>query len=337
MRAFPGVTLLVTFAVLVLSDADAGVIVMKNGDRITGDIKKIWDGEVFIEPAYADEFSVDQSEVAAIEDDRPFDIEYADGATVTGSLAGADPDGNQVVVIDGRRTLMPLASLAELEEPEEAFDWATHFDVNSAVNSGNTDSRNVKLSGDLLYKRDRRRHFFDFLFTKEEQNGETTRDRDLYQYNFTYDIGDPWFLGGIASYERDPIKGLDRRYNLIPGLGYEIWDDANKLFILQAGAGYQDERTTTLDDGGGVYAFLLRFRYDFAKPDLSVYVNNTTTKSSYGRRNTVTQFTTGMRYEITDLLYANVEFDFDYESEPVNGAENEDTALLFGIGVEFDK
>jgi hypothetical protein len=82
---------------------------------------------------------------------------------------------------------------------------------------------------------------------------------------------------------------------------------------------------------------LLRFRYDFPNPDLSFFANNTTTKSSFGRRNTVTQFTTGVRYEITDLLYANVQFDFDYESKPEAGAENEDTALLFGIGVEFEK
>ena len=315
----------------------AGTITMKNGDRITGDIKKIWDGEVFIEPAYADEFSVEQSEVAAIEDDRPFDIEYADGTEVVASLLGADSDGNQIVVIDGEAVAMPLSQLSELEEPDEFYDWATHFDVASALNTGNTDSRNIKFSGDLLYKRGKQRHFFDFLFNSEEQDGITTKDRDFYQYNFNYELSKPWFFGALASFERDPIKGLDQRYNLLPAIGYEIWDDANKLFTLQVGTGYQREKTATLNDAGAVYAAFLRFRYDFADPDLSLYVNNTTTKSSFGRKNAVTQFTTGFRYEITDLLYANVEFDLDYESEPEPGAENEDIALLFGIGVEFDK
>jgi hypothetical protein len=46
---------------------------------------------------------------------------------------------------------------------------------------------------------------------------------------------------------------------------------------------------------------------------------------------------TGLRYEITDLLYVNFELDFDYESKPEAGVENEDIALLFGIGVEFEK
>ena len=34
--------------ILAMQPAIAGVIVMKNGDRITGSIKKIWDGDVFI-------------------------------------------------------------------------------------------------------------------------------------------------------------------------------------------------------------------------------------------------------------------------------------------------
>ena len=82
---------------------------------------------------------------------------------------------------------------------------------------------------------------------------------------------------------------------------------------------------------------MLRFRYDFNKPDLELYLNNTTTGAFYGRENVVTQFNAGTRYEITDLLYLNLEFLLDYETEPVEGAENEDISVLFGFGLEFEK
>jgi hypothetical protein len=45
----------------------------------------------------------------------------------------------------------------------------------------------------------------------------------------------------------------------------------------------------------------------------------------------------GTRYEITDLLYLNLEFLLDYESEPVEGAKSEDISVLFGFGLEFEK
>jgi hypothetical protein len=38
--------------------ANADVLVLKNGDRITGEISRIWDSEVTIEPEYSDEFGL---------------------------------------------------------------------------------------------------------------------------------------------------------------------------------------------------------------------------------------------------------------------------------------
>ena len=331
---------------IAMQPASAGVIVMKNGDRITGSIKKIWDGDVFIEPSYADEFSVDQVDIAYMESERQFDLELADGTSMKGSLAGADADGNQLIIIDGQEKPLPMAQLAELEEPEEAYDWSTHADVNSTFNSGNTNNSNITLSADFMVKRNRHTNFLDLLWQDEEQKieGVTTqvKDRERFRYNYNYDIGDPWFLGSSASWERDPVKGLDYRYNVVPAAGYNFWDDAGRTLGFQLGAGYQAEKITdefgvTTEGDGAVAAFLLRFRYDFNKPDLELYLNNTTTGAFYGRENVVTQFNAGTRYEITDLLYLNLEFLLDYETEPVEGAENEDISVLFGFGLEFEK
>jgi hypothetical protein len=55
-----------------------------------------------------------------------------------------------------------------------------------------------------------------------------------------------------------------------------------------------------------------------------------------GRENTVFRTTTGLRYEITDLLYANLSMDYDYETDPADIATNEDIAILFGLGAEFE-
>jgi putative salt-induced outer membrane protein YdiY len=326
--------------------AHAGVIHMKNGDKITGTIKKIWDGDVFIDPPYADEFSVDQVDIAYMEDDRNYDLELKDGTDLVGTLGGVDEAGNQIVVVDGEARAIPLAQLAELEEPQDAFDWSTHADLNSTFNSGNTNNSNVTLTADLMLKKNRHTQFLDLLWQDEEQKIEdvTTKvkDRERFRYNYNYDIDDPWFLGSSASYERDPVKGLDYRYNVVPAAGYNFWDDAGRTLGFQLGAGYQAEEITdefgiTTKGDGAVAAFLLRFGYDFNKPDLELYLNNTTTGAFYGRENVVTQFTAGTRYEITDLLYLNLEFLLDYESEPVEGAKNEDISVLFGFGLEFEK
>ena len=67
---------------------------------------------------------------------------------------------------------------------------------------------------------------------------------------------------------------------------------------------------------------------------VSIPTNSITTNIS-GRTNTSYKTTTGLRFEVTDLLYANMSVDFDYETRPVDSAEKEDVALLLGIGLEF--
>jgi len=55
-----------------------------------------------------------------------------------------------------------------------------------------------------------------------------------------------------------------------------------------------------------------------------------------GRRNTSIRTSTGIRYEITDLLYANISLDYDYETVPADDTTvSEDIVVLFGLGLEF--
>ena len=65
--------MLCILAALLGSTASAGVLVMKNGDRITGTVSQIYDSKVTIEPAYADKFSVNAADIDYIESERDFE------------------------------------------------------------------------------------------------------------------------------------------------------------------------------------------------------------------------------------------------------------------------
>jgi hypothetical protein len=58
--------------------------------------------------------------------------------------------------------------------------------------------------------------------------------------------------------------------------------------------------------------------------------NHRSNSNTGGRTNT------GLRYEITDLLYANFSIDYDDETDLVPGSVNEDITTLSGFGAEFD-
>ncbi len=326
---------LIGATLLVGQVADAGVLVLKNGDRITGDIKRIWDSEISIEPEYSDEFEVKVTAVDHIESERKFEIELNDGTSLVAQLAGADSDGNQIVKVGEKIVAVPLEEIFELEEPEKDFDWESNVDFSAALNRGNTDSSNTRLRADTTIKFPGHRHIGEVTFLKEDLAGVTTQDKDLFRYDYNWLFRDPWFFGTNLSFERDPIIELDNRVILSAGIGRDIWNTPRKALSVQLGAGVQTEEIGLVTTESTVATWSLRYRQDFFGDDLELYHNNSITANISGRTNTSYKTTTGLRYEITDLLYANLSVDFDYETNPVETAESEDIAVLVGLGVEF--
>jgi putative salt-induced outer membrane protein YdiY len=327
---------IIAIAILMVSSiASADVLVLKNGDRISGEISRIWDDEISIEPEYSDEFTVDLSAVDHIESDRDFEIELDDGTKVVGQLVGADTDGNQVLVSESESVSVALDELFELDEPEKAFDWESNVEFSAALNSGNTESFNSKLRADSTVKFNDHRHIGDISFFREEQGGLVTQKQDLFKYNYNWLFRDPWFFSANLSFERDPIIELESRVIVSAGVGRDIWNTPRRNLSMQIGVGTQTEDFAMMTEKSGVWVWGLKYRQDFFSDNLELYHNNSIASNFSGRPNTSYKTTTGLRYEITDLFYANLSLDYNYETDPIDTAQNEDVALLIGLGAEF--
>jgi len=337
---FIAALLLMISGCLTAGTASADVLVLKNGDQITGTIKQIWDDEVSIEPDYADEFDVDLAVVEHIISDRDFDLELADGREVSARFGGTSDTGEQLISIGDESIAIELAEIFDLDEPAKDFDWESHVDFSATVNSGNTDSTNAQLRADSLIEIPNHRHLVELSKFHEETDNITTKAQDLFKYNYNWILNDPWFFAASVSHERDPIIELASRNILTAGIGRDIWNTPRRRLSVQLGAGAQSEDFEAIKTNGTVVTWTLRYRQDFLGDDLELFHDHSITHNVDGRTNTSYKTSTGLRYEITDLLYANLSVNYDYESEPVASDPldlpgNEDLALLIGIGAEF--
>ena len=316
--------------------AAADVLYLKNGDRITGTIKSIWDNEVTIEPEYSDEFQVDLPLVARIESDREFEIEMPDGSDVVAKMQGVDDDGNQLLIIEGEPVAVPLGELREVDEPEDYYDWEVLVDYSLSISDGNTDSSNSRLAGQGMFKHGDHRHIGNIAQIREELDSETTKDQTLLTYNYNWLFDDPWFLAANAQFERDPIRQLEHRFAASAGIGRDIWNDPWRFLNVQLGAGVLDEEIGLEKETSTVAVWSLRFSHEFFSGDVELFHNHSIVDTIEGRDNTIIKTTTGIRYEITDLLYVNMSYDWDHESQPAGTAEKKDSTFVIGAGLEFD-
>jgi putative salt-induced outer membrane protein YdiY len=315
--------------------ANADVLVLKNGDRITGDVKRIWNAEVTIEPEYSDEFQVDLDAISHIESAREFEIEFYDGRSIDAQLGGENAAGEQVFTSESGSVEAPLADMLELNEPEAAFEWDTDVEVAASFNRGNTDSTTAKVRANSTLKMNDHRHIGDIEFFREELVKVRTKERDLLKYSYNYLFTDNWFFTADASFERDPIILLESRMIASAGVGLDIWDTPRRFLSIKLGAGYQAEEIDSVESDGTVANWGLNYRQDFFSDDVELFHRQSIVANISGRTNTSYKTTTGFGYELTDIFTASVSLDYNYETDPADGAKNEDIAFLFGLSAEF--
>lgn len=327
-------TLLALVATSSLAATD--VIYLKNGDRITGEIAKIWDAEIYIEPDYADEFTVDVEAVDYIESERDFELRVSMKQDNVFKFVGRSPEGEQLIERDGEFIAVPLLSLEEVNEPEDYFDWEINVDLSLNFERGNTDTDTNQLRADGVLKLGDHRHFLEGRIIRERTDNDSTKRQDLLNYDYNWSFNRPWFLGLNGSYERDPIKDLDARYIAGVNLGRDIWDSAKRFWSIQAGPGVQYEDRGGNNETQAVAQYLMRITHKFFSSDMDAFHRQSVTHNLSGEDNTVFKSSTGFEWEFVDDAYWRISYDYDWESDPADDAVSTDQRLVFGVGLEFD-
>ncbi len=314
--------------------ADADVLYLKNGDRITGEIKRVWDGEVFIEAPYTDEFAVEMIAVERIESDREFEIELRDHSEVTGRF-DLDEFGDMVLVTESGEMPFSPAAIEELDEPEEYFDWSARSDLSFSGSSGNTDTSDFLWQAEGDVKIGDHRHRVNLRFDSKSQDGATTKEQYESSYGYNFFVTDRWFLGAGVGHERDPIRRLSDRITLGAGAGFQFFEDADRLLEVSLAAVGVRENLAGVSGDSTTAAWTLRYRRDITS-DFEVYHDHVLSVYLNGRTNNVADTTTGFRWDVWGDIYMNAQIDWNWESDPALGSEQEDITYALGIGIELD-
>ncbi len=323
---------LALFSVVMTANAD--VLYMKNGDRITGSIKRIWDGELFIESDYADEFAVKVDSVERIETDGDFEIELRDDTELTGRF-GQDESGAMVLINETATVPLAIADIEELDEPEEHFEWETRSDLSLGGSRGNTETNDFLWQGFGRVKFGDHRHELDLRFDKKEQDGLVTKEQYNSSYFYSWFFSDRWFLGSGIGYERDPIRQLTDRFTTGVGFGYQVFEDADRLLEVTLAAIAVRENIAGFTNDSSTAQWNLTYRRDVTS-DMEIFHDHSLTVYLTGRSNQIADTTTGIRWDVWGDIYLNAQLDWNWESDPAAGNEQTDLTYALGIGIELD-
>ncbi|HEY3198415.1 MAG TPA: hypothetical protein VGJ57_10400, partial [Nitrospirales bacterium] len=112
-------TILIVLCVLAWpATASADEVMLKNGDRLTGDIIKMGDGSLVLKTPYAGEVKIDWKEVQGITSKAPVKIQTLDDSVLQGIVTS--PAGDQIVITGeqfGPTRAIPLTNIKAINPP----------------------------------------------------------------------------------------------------------------------------------------------------------------------------------------------------------------------------
>jgi len=333
-RIRAGLQLLACGLAWVAMSAQAGQVIMKNGDVITGKVSRIADGKVWIQPSYAAEFGVAVGEVEKMEAELLFEVELAEQQKVEGQFQ-LSAQGEQQLLVNGVAQSVDLATVALAVQPEPYFTRTSNAEINATFNSGNTDSQSSLIYADTRVKWGEHRHYADISFRRDETNDIKTKEQDLFNYNYNWLFNRPWFMGGSLTYERDPIKELDHRYTVGLLFGRDIFNDAGRFLSISMGAGWSDEEQSGVSNSGGVGLWKLFYTQNLIDGKMSLFHDHNITYQFYAENNAIFKSNTGFRFDIYKNIYLTTSLRYDYETEPAPNASEDDLTFAIGVGASF--
>jgi hypothetical protein len=244
-------------AVPLFARTKTDVLVMKNGDRLTCEIKGLDEGVLYVSFDYIlGTSSVQWSKVAYIESKQLFVVKTTDGSVYTGTLSTAESEEKRPMKIEviespQNETELPRVEVVKMAQTSDRFWQRFSGDLNSGIiySKGNNNTQ-YTLGADVAYLRPRWSANANYTSTLSSSSGtESAATRN--QLNLTglrLLRWNNWFYTGIASFLQSSEQDIRLQTNLSAGIGHYFKNTNHASIALIGGLAWQG---TNYDQAAG--------------------------------------------------------------------------------------
>jgi len=314
-------------------------IVLKNGNRINGEIRKLDRGLLTFKTDSMSTVEIKWEDVEQITSDYFFTVEDAHGQIHVGSIQpGEDPRCLDVI------GPLPAKNLNRLEVVGiREFERKLWQRFSGGIELGYTFTKasertQFNLSSDLNYRAQRNEAYFAYDTILSSSKGETDINRQAITFGGNRYFTGKWLLFYQGKVEHNLELQLDRRFSLQSGPGYVISKTNRSEIMLDGGFSYTRERyfeKESVNNAEAVAGITAQFFKLYSpKVDVTikyVFLPNLTTS---GRVRS--ELDTKLRLEVFRDFFVTFSFYDSYDSKPPSEtATKHDYGFVTGISWSF--
>ena len=345
----PGVGLIsvLVFTSPLFARTNTDVLVMKNGDRMTCQVKGLEAGVLYVSFDYMDgTASVQWSKVARLQSNQLFIVKTEDGSVYTGTLNTPETPTGQPVKIQIAETaekevVLNSPQIVGMSKTSEKFWQRFNGQLNfGVIYSKGNESTQYNFGSQAEYLRERWWVQTSFDSNLSASRATSASTRNLLDLNGSHLL--PWknyFCSGLGSFLQSSAQGITLQTTIGSGLGRYLKNTSrSKIWVIGGlawqGTSYQHSIVPVGDQNLAAAVISTSVNlFRFSKTNLSVTATLLPALTEPGR----VRFNTNATYfvKLISNLSSNVSFYGNFDNRPPTGFSGSDYGSSAGLGWTF--
>ena len=312
----------------------ADEIILENGDRISGIVKRVDNGSLIVETDYSQQMNIKTSAVTTIVTVNPVEVHLTSGEVLKGRLI-TDESGRIIVSPGVEREPVAIDwNMVESINPPPV-KWTGHVMVGGNSSEGNTDEVNVSSEFEATRRTKQDRFGLGFNYNYGEDDDEVTTRNASGFLKYDHFLSQHWYVYLATEMFYDRFDDLNLRAIVGPGLGYQVWDDTSKSLAFELGISYLSEDLREGDDDHWVNGrlsipFMFKISEYLTFRDKPLFYLNLEETERYLIRNDASILTAiGASWSL------RVSHIYKYDSEPSEDVRETDTTWIGALQYNF--
>ena len=340
-KAIQRILLLLSILILLASPASADTVWLKNGDKLTGTLGVKISNKLTITTSYAGEVKINWNDIHSIDADKPILMQLSDGSIVNGRLVHTD-EGQ--VILD-QETNAPLVD-TELDEIHyinpsrdligEGYVWTGNLSLGGALNSGNSNNRNMQFNGESVLRGLENRYTVQGYYYWAEDNDQQTQNNARVRAQYDHFFSKKWFSYVNTIQEKDRFRDIRLRSTYGVGSGYQIFEGEKRNLSVEGGVSLiRQDYYEESDDTHAALRWAVNYNQYLFDSFVQAFHRHEVLLTPKSPSQLLLYSSTGLRFPFIFGLSATTQVDYNYDSRPVDDRVKGDTRALFTLGYSW--
>lgn len=303
------------------------VVILNNGDKITGELKYLKVGILTFKTDNMETISIQWNKIKSITTKNFFEIELVDGRVYFGSIELSEEDGMLIVKGVTLDTNLFMKYIVRINRIKESF-WDIiegsvqfGFSFTKASNIGQ-----LSFGGNAKYRTKINVSELKLNSVITTTESEPTSSKNDLSFSYQHNLEYTWFGTGIIALQENTELGIKLRTSLGAGIGNNIIQSGNQWFYSLAGLSVNrevktDQGEATYNVEGLINAQYQFFKYEHPTATLLTYIYIFPSLSDLGRYRF--NYDAELSWEIILDFYWSLSFYYEYDSQPQSGSASQ--------------